>query len=112
MISSTHRFKGQAGLLYVYRKGSTSRSKYMNIKYVQNHRTSSWRAAVVVSKKVEKSAPGRNRIRRRIYEQIRLIAPQLLQNHDVVLTVFSAETKNIPPGELSKTVSTLLKSVQ
>ena len=45
---------------------------------------------IVISKKVAKSAVVRNRIRRRIYEQVRIQAPHYLKNHDVVITIYDA----------------------
>ncbi len=111
MISKDHRFAGQNGLLYVYRKGKTIRTKYCAIKFVVNKRRESWRVAVVVSKKVAKSAPHRNRIRRRIYEQVRLYAPQYLKNHDVVVTVYDANLESIDSEVVQKLVSGFLKEI-
>lgn len=47
------------------------RGRGLSLKYVANSKRTSYRAAVVVSKKVHKSAVVRNRIRRRVYEIIR-----------------------------------------
>ena len=111
MISKAHRFEGQNGLLYVYRKGGTIRTKYAAAKFVVNKRRVDWRVAVVVSKKVAKAAPHRNRIRRRLYEQIRLLAPEYLKNHDVVITVFDAELETVPPATIEKLVLSLLSDI-
>jgi ribonuclease P protein component len=111
MISRKYRFSGQNGLRFVYRKGESIRTKHCAAKYVVNSRRETWRVSVVVSKKVAKSAPLRNRIRRRLYEQVRLQAPQYLTNHDVVITVFDPELALIPSEELSQLVKRILKSV-
>ncbi len=72
----------------------------ITIKYVQNpHRTHS-RFSVVVSKKVHKSAVGRNRIRRRLYEVIRQEIPKIKSPHDVAVMVFSSEVMTMPYDEL------------
>jgi len=54
----------------------------------------------VVSKKVAKSAPDRNRIRRRVYEAIRELAPKLLTNQDIVVTIFDEKFLTMPHDEL------------
>jgi ribonuclease P protein component len=112
MVSSEHRFKGQNGLLYVYRRGQTVRTKYAAAKFVTNTRVPTWRVAVVVSKKIAKSAPDRNRIRRRLYEQLRVLAPEYLTNQDVVITVFSIDILSIAPAEVTKLVRMLLEGIK
>ena len=111
MISSAFRFHGQNGLRFVYRKGDTIRTKHCAAKYVVNSRRDSYRVSVVISKKVAKSAPIRNRIRRRLYEQIRLYAPQYLKNHDVVITVFDQDLAVIPSSEIEQLIKRILKSI-
>jgi ribonuclease P protein component len=65
----------------------------------------------VISKKSAKAAPIRNRIRRRMYEQLRLQAPKYLSNQDVVLTVFDAELAICPAIEVEQLVQRILKSI-
>lgn len=112
MIASEYRFHGQSGLLYVYRKGSTIRTKHMQAKYVRNSRRDSYRVSVVISKKVAKSAPLRNRIRRRLYEQLRLQAPKYLTNHDVVITVYNPELAVLPAPEIKQLIERILRSIK
>ncbi len=100
MISKTHRFHGHNSLNYVYRNGQTVRGPLTSIKYIVNERRSTYRVAVVVSKKVHKSAVTRNRIRRRIYEQVRLIADEITQPYDIVVTVFHESVAELPVNEL------------
>ncbi len=111
MISSKHRFHGQNDLRFVYRRGKTIRTKYCQLKYTINPRREDYRASVVVSKKVAKNATVRNRIRRRMYEQVRLIAPKYLKNHDVVITVYDQGLAIYDSKELEVLVSRLLKSL-
>lgn len=56
--------------------------------------------AVVVSRKVHKSAVVRNRIRRRIYEIVRLEEPNLTQAYDMIFTVYSDQVATMDYAEL------------
>jgi len=108
MISRQHRFHGYNSLNFVYRKGQTVRNQLISLKFIHNGRQSSYRAAVIVSRKVQKSAVARNRIRRRLYEIIRSCEPQITENYDIVLTVFSEQVSEIPPEELTQQITELL----
>ena len=109
MLSFSHRFHGHGSLRYVYKNGQAIRSHLMTIKYVANAKRQHSRFAVVISKKVHKSAVGRNRMRRRIFEIIRHELPRLTTPHDVVVMVFSSEVINLPAEELHATVTGLLE---
>ena len=111
MIASAYRFHGQNGLLYVYRKGHTIRTKHCAAKFVTNTRRDSYRVGVVISKKSAKAAPVRNRIRRRIYEQVRLYGPKYLTNQDVVITVFDQDLAIAPSEEIQQLVLRILKQI-
>lgn len=103
MLSRTHRFHGYGSLRYVYRNGKVARGPYCLLKYAPNSRRSTYRVAVVVSKKVHKSAVVRNRIRRRIYEIVRTdLAPN--QPYDLVFTVFSEKLATLPADQLRKMI--------
>jgi ribonuclease P protein component len=65
--------------------------------------------AVVVSKKVNKSAVVRNRIRRRFYEAVRRREAEIGRSYDMVLTVFGEQTATMPAAELEATVQDLLR---
>ena len=108
MISKQHRFHGYTSLSFVYRHGSTVRNQQLAIKYVRNDRQSSYRAAVVVGRKVQKSAVVRNLIRRRLYEIIRTHQLGILEPYDIVLTVFSEQVAELPAAKLSAQVVGLL----
>ena len=97
---------------YVYRKGETVRGSLCTLRYVQNNRRTDYRAAVVVSKKVTKSAPKRNRIRRRIYEIIRLHAPDYLKNTDIAVIVFNEKIATMPPEELTQSMLDLFSQIR
>ena len=108
MISRAHRFHGHGSLRYVYQHGQTVRGPLCALKYVKNERRKAYRLAVVVSKKVHKSAVKRNRIRRRLYEAVRLNAINI-EAYDMVLTVFHEQVADMPAEELSKMVRAQLK---
>jgi ribonuclease P protein component len=88
MISRSHRFHGYNSLNFVYRNGQTVRGPLFAIKFVANPKRKSYRAAVVVSRKVHKSAVARNRMRRRLYSALQEFEPRILQPYDIVITVF------------------------
>jgi ribonuclease P protein component len=107
MISSAHRFHGHGSLRFVYRKGKTMRSPELLLKFATNPRRKHYRAAVVVSTKISKSAVVRNRIRRRIYEEIRLQVPEAAAC-DFVFTALTAHLAVMPAAELQTLVASLI----
>lgn len=109
MISKINRFHGQGSLNHVYRFGKTVRSQHLAIKYIRSKNRKNNRFAVVVSKKVEKSAVRRNRIRRRIYGVVRLLNDQMNEPYDMVFTVFSEQLAHVDAEELKKTIESQLK---
>ncbi|MBP7837166.1 ribonuclease P protein component [Candidatus Saccharibacteria bacterium] len=89
MLSYKNRFHGHGSLRYVQRNGSVRRSLEMQLRYLENPRRKDSRFAVVVSKKVAKSAVTRNRIRRRVYEIIRTELLAAGGVYDIVLSINS-----------------------
>ena len=110
MINQLNRFHGYSALLPVYRRGITVRGASISLKYAPQKRSGNYRAAVVVSKKVHKSAVVRNRIRRRIFEIVRLSAADL-PSVDIVITVFSDQVATIPATQLAEQVQGLLAKI-
>lgn len=109
MIAQKYRFHGHASLRFVFQHGDGARSRFFAVKFSKNPRRKFSRAAVIVSKKVFKSAVKRNRIRRRIYEIIR---PQLVNSDaviDIAITVFSPEVFTAKSEELKMEILPLLK---
>jgi ribonuclease P protein component len=104
VISRKNRFHGYGSLRYVYRNGQTVRGPLCAIKYVANAKRSDYRLAVVVSKKVHKSAVVRNRIRRRLYEAVRQEGAAIKQPYDMVLTVFTDKVATISAEEITKLI--------
>jgi ribonuclease P protein component len=111
MLARKFRFHGLHGLDPVYRRGKTARGKFLMLRYVANPRNQNFHAAVVVSKKVHKSAVVRNRIRRRVFELVRVHGDEIPASYDLVFTVFDESVAAIPPTDLEKAVVSLLKSL-
>ena len=112
MISKIHRFHGYGSLNYLYRHGSVVRGPLCSIKYLDNPKRNTYRLAVVVSKKVHKSAVVRNRIRRRIFEVVRHHEDKLNNPHDIVITVFHESIATIPHEELKTMIRTQLSQAK
>lgn len=107
MLGFSHRFHGHGSLRFVYKNGQAIRSRLITIKYTSNPHRKTSRFAVVVSKKVHKSAVGRNRMRRRVYEIVRHELPLISQPHDVAIMIFSSEVIHLPHDELRETIRQL-----
>lgn len=100
MIPFRNRFHGHNSLRFVYKNGKVVRSRLATIKTTPNPHRKNPRMAVVISKKVLKSAVKRNRIRRRVYDYIRNQTPRLSQNFDIVIIVTSSELLTMDSGDL------------
>jgi ribonuclease P protein component len=111
VLSGTHRFHGYGSLKGVYARGSSVRTSLVTAKYLNRGPAKKYRVAVVVSKKVSKSAVTRNRIRRRLYEAVRLQAQQLPAGTDLVLTVFAEQVATIESEKLQKAVGEILQKI-
>ena len=102
MIPFKNRFHGHKSLGYVYKNGQAIRSRLVTIKSAPNPHRKEPRFAIVVSKKVLKSAVRRNRIRRRLYEYIRPKLTDLNGVYDIALIVTSAEMYGMSHVDLSE----------
>lgn len=112
MINASKRFHGHGSLKYVYRNSYVARSHMMTVRSVINRRRAEPRFAVVVSKKVHKSAVGRNRIRRRLYEIVRRDIPPLPYVYDTVVIVTSSEVLAADHTELVNTMRSLFDQIR
>ncbi|MBQ3470742.1 ribonuclease P protein component [Candidatus Saccharibacteria bacterium] len=108
MLSKRYRFHSRGGVRYVYQKGKTVRKPKMSLIFTPNTRGFT-RVAVVVSKKVNKSAVGRNRIRRRVYEALRRNLEYLPKKTDYVFVVYSRKVKWMKFSELEKILGQLVE---
>lgn len=109
MLSKKYRFHSRGGVRYVYQHGKTVRKPQMSLVFVENTKGFT-RIAVVVSKKVAKSAVERNRIRRRIYEALRKNLEYIPERKDYIFVVFSKAIKDMPFSELEKLLGELVQS--
>lgn len=107
MIPVKFRFHGHGSLRYLFKNGEAVRSRYVTVKYIANPKRKNCRFAVVVSKKVHKSAVGRNRMRRRLYEIIRHEQPVFTGIYDVAVIVTSAEVIAAPHEDLAASLKEL-----
>lgn len=107
MLSHKYRFHSRGGVRYVLQKGRTIRSSAFSLIYTPNYRGFR-RFGIVVSKKVLKSAVGRNRIRRRIYEALRLEIPNYQKPMDYLFVVYSKNVLTMPFSGLRHQVRELL----
>lgn len=112
MIAVRHRFHGYGSLRSVYQRGQTSRAPMLNLKSARRGSRRPYRVAVVVSRKVSKSAVVRNRIRRRIYELVRRSAIEIKPGSDLVFTVFDERLAETPTPKLQASVDELLSKSQ
>ncbi len=108
MLGGIHRFHGQTSLRAVYQRGSTARASLVSLRFTYRS-TGPYRVAVVVSRKVSKSAVVRNRIRRRIYEIVRRPATPIAPGTDLVFTVFSDQIAELADAKLRATINQLLQ---
>jgi len=67
------------------------------------------RVAVVVSKKVAKSAVTRNRIRRRVYEALRINLEYLPKKRDYIFVVYTKNLLDMPFKSLEKLLGELVE---
>ena len=107
MLAQRYRFHGYNALNFAHKQGSIVRGQQLSLKYVKNERRSTYRVAVVVSKKVSKSAVVRNRIRRRVYEAVR--AYTVNESYDLIFMIYSVDVATLPTELLQKTIQQQLK---
>ncbi|HEY5442696.1 MAG TPA: ribonuclease P protein component [Candidatus Saccharimonadales bacterium] len=109
MIVALHRFHGYGSLRGVYQRGQTARGAMIALRFSRRDPKRPYRVAVVVSRKVSKSAVVRNRIRRRLYELVRHQAEGISPGTDLIFTVFDEKVAELPPQRLQAVVSDLLR---
>ena len=111
MISFENRFHGHSSLNYVYRNGRPIHSHWFIIKTVANKHRKNSRIAVVISKKILKSAVKRNRVRRQVYEYMRLVIPKLDNIYDIAIIVTSGELFTASHDEIFKQLDQLFDQI-
>ena len=91
----------------MYQHGKTIRKTKMSLVFTPNTRGFT-RVAVVVSKKVERSAVKRNRIRRRVYEALRLNFDLVPKKMDYIFIVYAKDVMEMKFSELEKLLGELV----
>lgn len=109
MIAQTHRFHGYGSLNSVYRSGQAVRGSLLSLRYATRDAHRPYRVAVVVSRKVHKSAVTRNRIRRRIYEVVRRQSDSIQSGTDLIFTVFNDRLATVESQKLEDAITDLLR---
>ena len=111
MLNQKYRFHSRGGVRYVYQKGKTVRTPRASLVFADNPRGFT-RFAVVISKKVIKSAVGRNRVRRRVYEALRLNFDDIPKKRDYIFVIYDKNFKDMPFRELEDILADLLASAK
>ncbi|HEX4774474.1 MAG TPA: ribonuclease P protein component [Candidatus Saccharimonadales bacterium] len=109
MIMRRHRFHGYGSLKSTYSRGQTVRGGLISLRFARRDPGRPYRVAVVVSRKVSKSAVIRNRIRRRIYEAIRRQAASIAPGTDLIFTVYGEQLATMEAAKLQSLVAELLQ---
>ena len=106
MLRKSNRFHGPKAVGALVRRGKTQRSKNLS---VRKKSATKWRVAVVVKKKLYKSAVGRNSLRRRIFAITReCIESGEFEAQNVVFFVNSTNTHELSYEDLKSEVQSLL----
>lgn len=108
MLARLFRFHGHNTVPKVYRQGKVVRSQHLALKFVHADDAAT-KVAVVVSKKVHKSAVVRNRIRRRLYARIAPLIPRLKTPVHVVVTLFDDKPATLPSRDVDEIILQLFK---
>jgi ribonuclease P protein component len=109
MLAQRYRFHGYGSLKFLYHKGEMFRSRSVSLRVAQNPKRTDTRVAVIVTKKVQKAAPRRNRIRRRVYEVVRTNWDHIKPGHDILVSVYDPQAGVMPYEELERTIVGILK---
>ena len=107
MLNKKYRFHSRGGVKYVYKHGKTVRTPFLSLVYGENRRGFT-RVAVVVSKKVDKSAVARNRVRRRVYEALRLNFEKIPKERDYIFVVYSSKILKMDFDKLQEALGELV----
>ena len=111
MLARLFRFHGHQAVRRSYRAGRAVRGSIGSL-HAHSDSKSSFKVAVVVSKKVHKSAVVRNRIRRRIFEIVRLQKTAINKPVELIFTVYEVKTASMPAEELKSEIHDLLRKAK
>jgi len=109
MLAQSYRFHGYGSLKFLYSRGRVFRARSLSVRVAYNERRSESRCTVIVTKKVFKAAPKRNRIRRRVYEIVRTNWHHIKPAHDILISVYDPATTVMAHADLEDIVIGILK---
>ncbi|MGD8373735.1 MAG: ribonuclease P protein component [Candidatus Woesebacteria bacterium] len=104
MLQYKYRFHGHGSLRYLYKNGKVVRNRALSIRYVHNSKRKDSRCAIIVTRKLYKSAPKRNRIRRRVYEALRTNWQHIKSPTDIAINIFEPRFYDMPYDDLKELV--------
>jgi ribonuclease P protein component len=109
MLAQSYRFHGYGSLKFLYNRGKVFRARSLSLRVAHNDRRTESRCTVIVTKKVFKAAPKRNRIRRRVYEIVRTNWHHIKPAHDILISVYDPGATDMAHGDLESNVVGVLK---
>jgi ribonuclease P protein component len=112
MIGRKNRFHGRGAIQRLQRGGKSVRFGALALRYAPNAGRKTYRLAVVVSRKVSKSAVVRNRIRRRIYERVRILSSNFTTPYDLIIMSYDESLADMPAEKLEADIVKLLKKAK
>jgi ribonuclease P protein component len=111
MLKKINRFHRRNHVAKVYKNGLSVRGRSVSLKYLHTEGLDNFRVAVVVSKKVSKSAVTRNRIRRRVSSIVEA-QNNLSQDLEMVFTVYGKEVANMQYDSLREEITSLIQKTR
>ena len=111
MLKKQNRIHGRSVFKRILNSGQMARGDLISLNYSPS-RGKNLKSAVVVSRKVSKSAVKRNRIRRRIYEVVRLNYLPLNLKVNLIFIVFSQDIDLLSYQELVERLDGLMKKAE
>lgn len=109
MLSSKQRFHTQGAVRRVMQHGKPARSRHIVVRSIDTRSPVS-RVAVIVSKKIYKSAVKRNRIRRRLFDIVRHEIAKSANVKDITIMVTSPDVLVCDHASLQREVSLALQT--
>ncbi len=106
MIIRKNRFHGHHSVSRV--RGASLHGQLMSLRFAPSH-NKDYRAAVVVSKKIDKRAVVRNRIRRRLFEIIRVQGGLESVPIDIVIYAKTPDIASVDHAVLAAELTSLLQ---
>lgn len=110
MLAKNHRLRAAKDIQRVSRQGRWAAGSNLTIRTLPN-RFQTVRVGVIISKKVDKRAVVRNRARRRVQEQLRLILPNLIIGSDILIYI-RKDLVDLKPEQLKNELDIQLKRLR